>query len=133
MGSCCLHRLLRSHGLAQGFLLQSPVLTIVGSLIGFSGAILTKIMHPGRCRDMTGPGDGQGGISASAVSVVRGACMRLEELCSRYASILLGPAASNFLLATQNGPGPIQQQKLGGKNTYYHLKALKGRGGEPAP
>ena len=28
----------------QGFLLKSPVLTIVGSLIGFSGAILTKIM-----------------------------------------------------------------------------------------
>ena len=29
---------------AEGFLLKSPVLTIVGSLIGFSGAILTKIM-----------------------------------------------------------------------------------------
>jgi hypothetical protein len=31
----------------QGFLLKSPVLTIVGSLIGFSGAILTKIMTLG--------------------------------------------------------------------------------------
>ena len=29
---------------AEGFLLDSPVLTVVGSLIGFSGAILTKIM-----------------------------------------------------------------------------------------
>ena len=27
-----------------GFLLDSPVLTVVGSLMGFSGAILTKIM-----------------------------------------------------------------------------------------
>lgn len=33
-----------SHLHRQGFLLKSPVLTIVGSLIGFSGAILTKIM-----------------------------------------------------------------------------------------
>merc|ERR1719336_1256009 len=29
---------------AEGFLLESPTLTVVGSLIGFSGAILTKIM-----------------------------------------------------------------------------------------
>ena len=29
---------------AEGFLLDSPFLTVVGSLIGFSGAILTKIM-----------------------------------------------------------------------------------------
>ena len=37
------------HGLelllvAEGFLLDSPVLTVIGSLIGFSGATLTKIM-----------------------------------------------------------------------------------------
>ena len=29
---------------AEGFLLDSPVLTVVGSLIGFSDATLTKIM-----------------------------------------------------------------------------------------
>ena len=29
---------------AEGFFLGSPILTVVGSLIGFSGAILTKIM-----------------------------------------------------------------------------------------
>ena len=29
---------------ADGFLLDSPVLTVVGSLIGFSDATLTKIM-----------------------------------------------------------------------------------------
>lgn len=37
---------------AEGFLLKSPVLTIVGSLIGFSGAILTKIMCDGMNRDI---------------------------------------------------------------------------------
>jgi len=37
---------------AEGFLLNSPTLTVVGSLIGFSGAILTKIMCDGMNRDI---------------------------------------------------------------------------------
>merc|ERR1719183_3243453 len=37
---------------AEGFLLDSPVLTVVGSLIGFSGGILTKIMCDAMNRDI---------------------------------------------------------------------------------
>jgi NAD(P) transhydrogenase len=37
---------------AEGFLLDSPFLTTVGSLIGFSGAILTKIMCDAMNRDI---------------------------------------------------------------------------------
>merc|ERR1719157_456717 len=37
---------------AAGFLLQSQTLTVVGSLIGFSGAILTKIMCDAMNRDI---------------------------------------------------------------------------------
>merc|ERR1719197_641933 len=37
---------------AEGFLLQSPILTVVGSLIGCSGAILTKIMCDAMNRDI---------------------------------------------------------------------------------
>merc|ERR1719456_65872 len=37
---------------AEGFMLGSPTLTVVGSLIGFSGAILTKIMCDGMNRDI---------------------------------------------------------------------------------
>jgi len=37
---------------AEGFLLDSPLLTVVGSLIGFSGGILTKIMCDAMNRDI---------------------------------------------------------------------------------
>merc|ERR1711907_920280 len=37
---------------AEGFLLKSTCLTVVGSLIGFSGAILTKIMCDAMNRDI---------------------------------------------------------------------------------
>merc|ERR1719238_1632377 len=37
---------------AEGFLLDSPLITVIGSLIGFSGGILTKIMCDAMNRDI---------------------------------------------------------------------------------
>jgi len=52
---CCITVLNSYSGwalVAEGFLLNSPMLTAVGSLIGFSGAILTKIMCDAMNRDV---------------------------------------------------------------------------------
>jgi len=52
---CCITVLNSYSGwalVAEGFLLNSPMLTAVGSLIGFSGAILTKIMCDAMNRDI---------------------------------------------------------------------------------
>merc|ERR1719265_539414 len=52
---CCITVLNSYSGwalVAEGMLLDSPALTVVGSLIGFSGAILTKIMCDAMNRDI---------------------------------------------------------------------------------
>merc|ERR1719507_2704201 len=52
---CCITVLNSYSGwalVAEGMLLNSPTLTVVGSLIGFSGAILTKIMCDAMNRDI---------------------------------------------------------------------------------
>merc|ERR1719394_2180626 len=52
---CCITVLNSYSGwalVAEGFLLNSPMLTTIGSLIGFSGAILTKIMCDAMNRDI---------------------------------------------------------------------------------
>jgi NAD(P) transhydrogenase len=52
---------------AEGFILNQPVLTIVGSLIGSSGAFLTKIMCDGMNRSLSNVILGGFGAEAGAV------------------------------------------------------------------
>lgn len=57
---------------AEGFILDQPVLTIVGALIGSSGAFLTKIMCDGMNRSLTNVILGGFGTEAGAVQTAVG-------------------------------------------------------------
>ena len=57
---------------AEGFILDMPVLTIVGALIGSSGAFLTKVMCDGMNRDLVNVILGGFGTEAGAVQTKEG-------------------------------------------------------------
>merc|ERR550514_2668832 len=57
---------------AEGFILDMPVLTIVGALIGSSGAFLTKVMCDGMNRDLANVILGGFGTEAGAVQTKEG-------------------------------------------------------------
>jgi len=63
---------------AEGFILNQPVLTIVGALIGSSGAFLTQIMCDGMNRSL--PSVILGGFGTATVAVEKGEILPHKEI-----------------------------------------------------
>lgn len=73
---------------AEGFLLKSPVLTVVGSLIGCSGAILTKIMCDAMNRDIFNVIFGGMNVAAPAAKGSEGPRVHVETTVDAVAVAL---------------------------------------------
>merc|ERR1719377_142833 len=74
---------------AEGFLLKSPILTVVGSLIGCSGAILTKIMCDAMNRDILNVIFGGMNVAAPAAKGDSGPKVHVETTVQAVASQLV--------------------------------------------
>jgi NAD(P) transhydrogenase len=92
---------------AEGFILNQPVLTIVGSLIGSSGAFLTKIMCDGMNRSLTNVILGGFGAEAGVVQTSEG-LVHTEIVADGVAESLL--AAENVCIVPGYGLVVAQAQ-----------------------
>jgi NAD(P) transhydrogenase len=93
---------------AEGFLLDSPVLTIVGSLIGFSGAILTKIMCDAMNRDIFNVIFG--GMNTAPVVKTEGGPPKEHRETTEAAVVELMAAAKKILVVPGYGMAQARAQ-----------------------
>ena len=107
---------------AEGFILDQPVLTIVGALIGSSGAFLTKIMCDGMNRDLTGVIAGGFGTEAGAVQTAEG--LVHTEVDSAGAT---KPCLMQKIMITPVMVWPLHKRKLWSLKS--HKIARHGQGG----
>jgi len=119
---------------AEGFILNQPVLTIVGSLIGSSGAFLTKIMCDGMNRSLTNVILGGFGTESGAVQTSEG-LVHTELKPEGVAEALLGAETvcivPGYGLAVAQAQGTTAQISNAltemGKTVHFAVHPVAGR------
>lgn len=121
---------------AEGFMLEMPILTTVGALIGCSGAALTKIMCDAMNRDITSVILGGYGTKATA----GGEAMKFEgettmtnvnetvRLLTESESVIIVPG---YGLAVAQAQYPLKEMveilRKNGKNVRFAIHPVAGR------
>eukprot|EP00448_Togula_jolla_P018056 CAMPEP_0170590556 /NCGR_PEP_ID=MMETSP0224-20130122/11933_1 /TAXON_ID=285029 /ORGANISM="Togula jolla, Strain CCCM 725" /LENGTH=1034 /DNA_ID=CAMNT_0010914361 /DNA_START=47 /DNA_END=3151 /DNA_ORIENTATION=- len=120
---------------AEGFLLRSPVLTVVGSLIGCSGAILTKIMCDAMNRDIFNVIFGGMNTAAPAKKGDEGPKIHQEtgiaataELIAGSKEVLVVPGYGMAVARAQGSVGEIATVcRNNGVNVRFGIHPVAGR------
>mmetsp|Transcript_16510 Transcript_16510/g.43635 ORF Transcript_16510/g.43635 Transcript_16510/m.43635 type:complete len:1035 (+) Transcript_16510:65-3169(+) len=121
---------------AEGFLLKSPVLTVVGSLIGCSGAILTKIMCDAMNRDILNVIFGGMNNAAPVVKTgeeapkihVETSVSNVAELLANSKEVLIVPGYGMAVARAQGCVGEIATAcREGGINVVFGIHPVAGR------
>jgi len=121
---------------AEGFLLKSPVLTVVGSLIGCSGAILTKIMCDAMNRDILNVIFG--GMNVAAPSKKQGdeapkvhietTTAQVAEYMAVASEILIVPGYGMAVSRAQGSVGQLASVcREAGINVFFGIHPVAGR------
>jgi NAD(P) transhydrogenase len=119
---------------AEGFILNQPVLALVGSLIGSSGAFLTKIMCDGMNRSLANVI--LGGMGATQGEVVKGEALPHTEILAAGVGEALLEAEKvcivpGYGLAVAQAQGTVAgiwtELKSRGKDCYFAVHPVAGR------
>jgi len=120
---------------AEGFMLGSPSLTVVGSLIGFSGAILTKIMCDGMNRDIFNVIFGGYATAAPSAKQDLGPREHIEttsdavaNMLAQSQNVIIVPGYGMAVARAQYAVGSIAQQLVDkGINVKFGIHPVAGR------
>mmetsp|Transcript_10316 Transcript_10316/g.20181 ORF Transcript_10316/g.20181 Transcript_10316/m.20181 type:complete len:261 (+) Transcript_10316:1-783(+) len=119
---------------AEGFILDQPLLTVVGALIGSSGAFLTKIMCDGMNRSLTNVILGGFGTSSGAVQTQEGLVHTEIDVAGTVAalkdsdSVCIVPGYGLAVAQAQGAVAAIAKQLTdAGKTVSFAVHPVAGR------
>mmetsp|Transcript_50435 Transcript_50435/g.74807 ORF Transcript_50435/g.74807 Transcript_50435/m.74807 type:complete len:434 (-) Transcript_50435:102-1403(-) len=122
---------------AEGFILDLPVLTVVGALIGSSGAFLTRIMCEGMNRSLpnvilggfgTGDGDGTAPVAGEALHHTECTVTDCVDALISADSVVIVPGYGLAVAQAQQAVGDIAQHLRSlGKSALFAVHPVAGR------